>query len=169
MFVFPHTVHVVADIFVIMKQISIYMKLAFIEYYYLISLHAHTRRCDILSHLVPVDAVVALSCDYALLEHPFPYPCPGLCGVSSINNEVHPHCMCHLALLVPWIPVIAAFATGGFFNSSYPPLLCVGRNADAIFYSLIVPLIIMVQIGVTMLVVIFWTLHKVWYCKHALK
>ncbi len=95
---------------------------------------------------------------------------------ARIFKESHPstmkciHIACvTLALLVPCIPVIAAFATGGFFNSSYPALLCIGRNIDATFYSLVVPLIITMQIGVTMLIVIFWTLHKVWCCKHALK
>ncbi len=67
-----------------------------------------------------------------------------------------------LALLIPSIPVIAAFASEGFNNTSFPPLLCTGSNADATFYSLVVPLIIMMEIGVTMLIVIFWTFYKVW-------
>lgn len=65
------------------------------------------------------------------------------------------------ALLVPWIPVIATFATGGFTNTSFPPILCTGEDADASFYSLVVPLIVLLQVGVTLLIILFWTLHKV--------
>ncbi len=73
---------------------------------------------------------------------------------------VHISCVT-LALLAPWIPVIAAFATGGFTNASFPPQLCTGRDSEAAFYSLMVPIMVIMQIGVSLLIVIFWTLHKV--------
>ncbi len=153
--------------FIIMKQISIYVMLVFTEYilYYLISSHT-----GVVFYHVLLQLLLWWLFHVTMLFWNIRFPLH-----ARVFEETHPstmkciHIACvTLALLVPWIPVIAAFATGGFFNASFPPELCTGRNADATFYSLVVPLIIMMQIGVTMLIVIFWTLHKVWYYAHAL-
>lgn len=65
------------------------------------------------------------------------------------------------ALVVPVTPVIAAAADGGFAVTHFPPILCTGRSAKATFYSLILPIIVLKQCGLTMLIVVFWIIHKV--------
>ncbi len=87
-------------------------------------------------------------------------------GKSHWFKVLHIACVT-LALLVPLIPVIAAFATGGFNNTNFPPHFCTGRDSEATFYSLMVPIMIVLQIGVAVLTLIFWTLHKVsqWHRK----
>ena len=71
-----------------------------------------------------------------------------------------------LALVLPLVPVIAAFATTGFVLSRFPAILCLGSNANAAFYSLVLPLILLLKFGITLLIVVFWTIHKV--CKYCL-
>ncbi len=73
---------------------------------------------------------------------------------------IHIACVA-LGLLVPWIPIIAVFAKGGFTMTTFPQLLCTGREADPTFYALVLPVIILLQIGVTLLIILFWTVHKV--------
>ena len=80
-----------------------------------------------------------------------------------------------LGILVPFIPIIATMsqyahkrssveaATGGlgFGITRFPPLLCTGRHADTTFYSLILPLLVILMIGMTILLIIFWIIHRV--------
>ena len=66
-----------------------------------------------------------------------------------------------IAIFVPCIPVAVAFGTGGFINARFPPLLCLSRSANAAFFSLVLPVSILIASGVSLLLAVFWTLHKV--------
>lgn len=80
-----------------------------------------------------------------------------------------------IGILVPLAPVVvtmAQFSHGkssaeavkgglGFGITRFPPLLCTGRDGDTIFYSLIVPIDVIVMIGMAFLVSLFWIVHKV--------
>ena len=67
------------------------------------------------------------------------------------------------ALLLPVAPVISAFVTGGFTIGSFPPLLCVTKNGNAVYFTLILPISLVVAIGTTLLILILATILKVQY------
>jgi hypothetical protein len=66
-----------------------------------------------------------------------------------------------LALFVPTIPVIVSFSTGGFVSSNNPPLLCVSRSRDAAYYTLALPISIIMATGTSLLVMVLITVIKV--------
>ena len=66
-----------------------------------------------------------------------------------------------LALLLPTIPVIASFSTGGFVINGNPPTLCVSRSSDAAYYSLVLPISIIMATGVSLLVMVIIIVIKV--------
>ena len=66
-----------------------------------------------------------------------------------------------LAVVVPIVPVVTTLKTSGFGLTRFPPILCTGTNADATFYSLVLPIVVLLQVGISLLIVIFWKIHKV--------
>ena len=71
-----------------------------------------------------------------------------------------------MGLVLPTLPVIVAFTAGtpnsrGFGLTRFPPILCTSLEADATFYSLVLPINIALAIGVPLVIIIFWTIHKV--------
>ena len=66
-----------------------------------------------------------------------------------------------LVLTLPWIPVAASFATGGYTAITYPAFNnCFAKNPDATFYSFIFPKCILFSIGITLIILVFWKLLK---------
>ena len=63
-----------------------------------------------------------------------------------------------VALVVPVIPVAAVSATGGFTLTRFPPLICFAENVDVTFYGLNLPLCILLATGITLILLIFYTL-----------
>ena len=66
-----------------------------------------------------------------------------------------------LALVVPTIPVIASFSTGGFINSNYPPRLCVSKSREAAYYTIVLPSSIILATGTSLLVIVLIIIIKV--------
>ena len=66
-----------------------------------------------------------------------------------------------LAALVPCIPVIASFLTGGYNTLIYPHILCLMKNADAAYYSFAMLLAVINAIGVPLLIIAFFIAIKV--------
>ena len=69
-----------------------------------------------------------------------------------------------VGLVLPALPVIVTFTTGdpsGFGLTRFPPILCTGLQKNATFYSLVLPINILMAIGIPLLVIIFWIIHKV--------
>ena len=83
-----------------------------------------------------------------------------------------------IGVFVPFLPVAATmiqFSHGkssseavrgglGFGITRFPPILCVGKDKDTTFYSLILPLSLLMMVGITFVVFIFWIIHKVMLC-----
>ena len=55
-----------------------------------------------------------------------------------------------LAVVLPTIPVIVSFSTGGFVIGSHPPSFCVSKSSDAAYYTLALPMSIMGATGVSL-------------------
>ena len=66
-----------------------------------------------------------------------------------------------LGLLLPLIPAITGEVIGGYTITRFPPILCTGSDADATFYSLLLPIIIIIGTGTSLLVIMFWKIHMV--------
>ena len=57
-----------------------------------------------------------------------------------------------LALLVPdW----------GYIVNQYPPFICSPQNPNFWYYTAMLPLNVLLAIGASLFVVMFWTIHKV--------
>ena len=94
------------------------------------------------------------------------------------NKVKYVHLTCVvMGIFVPFVPVIAAmsqYAHGkspaeaakgglGFGVTRLPSLLCNGIDRNTTFYSLILLIIIIIMVGMTILVLVFWIIHKVSY------
>ena len=66
-----------------------------------------------------------------------------------------------LALLFPVIPVIASFSTGGFVNISQPPDVCVSRSSEAAYYTLALPISVIMATGISLLLIVMVMVIKV--------
>ena len=69
-----------------------------------------------------------------------------------------------VGLVLPALPVIVTFTSGdpsGFGLTRFPPILCTGLEKDATFYSLVLPINILMAIGIPLLIIIFRIIHKV--------
>ena len=86
----------------------------------------------------------------------FPIFSRGLASSKRIHSVV-----VLLALLVPCIPVIAAFSTGGYSTAIYPQVVCFMKDPDAAYYSFSLILAIINGIGVPLLIISFLTAIKV--------
>lgn len=87
---------------------------------------------------------------------------------------VHIACI-GIGILLPIVPVVAIMAHSargksldeavkgglGFGITRFPPLLCTGVDGDTVFYSVTLPIIVIVMIGITLLAALFWMFHKV--------
>lgn len=93
------------------------------------------------------------------------------------------HISCFVAgILVPLVPIIASVANSaadfdsdsfaaanvsflnhglGYSLTRFPPILCTGSNSDVIFYSVVMPIELVLAVGCSLLIVMFWTIHKV--------
>ena len=72
--------------------------------------------------------------------------------------------MVTVGLILPALPVIVTFTTGdpsGFGLTRFPPILCTGLEKDSTFYSLVLPINILMATGIPLLIIIFWIIHKV--------
>ena len=65
------------------------------------------------------------------------------------------------ATIIPVIPVVVMFNTGGFINGRFPPLFCLARNEDAAVYTSVVPVTMMMSLSVSLLIWVCWTLYRV--------
>ena len=72
--------------------------------------------------------------------------------------------MVAVGLVLPALPVIVTFTTGdpsGFGLTRFPPILCTGLQRSSTFYSLVLAINILMAIGIPLLIIIFWIIHKV--------
>ncbi len=90
-----------------------------------------------------------------------------------------------VGIVIPLVPVIASVADSavdynpstnvsflnsglGFAQTRFPPILCTGNDGDVVFYSVVLPIDMALAVGCTLLIYIFWIIHKcvsIWYMK----
>ena len=60
------------------------------------------------------------------------------------------------------------FVSGGmgYGFAQFPPVICIGTDSDSVFYSIVLPLIILLGIGITIIILLFWVIHKVSEMRH---
>ena len=103
--------------------------------------------------------------------------------MSGKVKYIHIACVI-IGILLPFVPIINSmskfamdvreraengtsshqlFLSGGlgFFSSRFPAILCTGSDQDAVFYSVVLPLDIILAVGCTLLLIIFWSVHRV--------
>ena len=103
---------------------------------------------------------------------------------SNKNKYIHITCII-FGILLPQIPIITSMAAFGvdlqkqnknsssqlrnslFFSgglgfgpNGYPTILCIGRDPDIVLYNFIVMMGTILAIGCSLLVIIFWSVHK---------
>lgn len=71
-----------------------------------------------------------------------------------------------IGFLLPLLPVVVAFTAGdpslrGFRTILYPPFRCDNLQPVPLFYSLLLPLNLLLVAGNVLLIIIFWVIHKV--------
>lgn len=93
-----------------------------------------------------------------------------------------------LGIIIPLLPVIATIAhsqTPGFYTrndfpeglgfglAQFPPILCYTLDKDIVFYSFILPVTFLMFVGITVLLITIWIVHKVkariidsWFCTY---
>ncbi len=89
--------------------------------------------------------------------------------MSKRVNYIHVACI-FVSLLVPLIPILVTIGnnldedlvgTVGFTLTRFPPLLCTSVDSNATFYALVLPIILIMDIGLTLLLLMVWIVHKV--------
>jgi len=108
--------------------------------------------------------VVVLPCGVPVLEVKIPFHARSF-------EATHRLKYIHIAtvivgLVLPTLPVIVTFTAGNpsiqgdLDMTSFPPVLCTSLK-DPTFYSLVLPINILLAIGVPLLIIVFWIIHKV--------
>ena len=49
----------------------------------------------------------------------------------------------------------------GYILSRFPPLLCYGSDLDVNFYTIVLPIEVILAVGCTMMIIVLWTVHRV--------
>ena len=105
--------------------------------------------------------------------------------ISSKKKVVHTICLT-IGILLPILPIIISItkfgvdlqdeyenSTASFRNNLFlsrgmgyisaisPPLLCTGSDLEVIFYTIVLPIEVILAVGCTMMIIILWTLHRV--------
>ena len=82
--------------------------------------------------------------------------------LKNIRRTKYIHGICLIAaVLLPLISPMASHLKDGFVIGSFPPFFCVGNNNAVSFYTLLLPLNILLGVGTSLLVLMFWRLHMV--------
>ena len=100
--------------------------------------------------------------------------------VTHKMKYLHITCIIQVGLLLPLIPIITSVvkfiieeaesgnATSttdsnglGYGMTRFPPILCTPTDRDAAFYSLILPLDVILAVGCTLLAIIVLSVHRV--------
>ena len=102
----------------------------------------------------------------------FPIQARSLNQSKRTRYTVHATCVL-VSLLVPLLPVLVTIGydlvtngeegvgTVGFTITRFPPLLCTSIASEPTFYSLVLPSIIILDVGLALLILLFWFVHKV--------
>ena len=70
-----------------------------------------------------------------------------------------------IGLFLPITPVVVAVGTGGFEMTRFPPIVCNPKSQETDFYALTLPTSFMAVVGLTLLILVFWTIYQVSCCR----
>ncbi len=70
-------------------------------------------------------------------------------------------------LILPGVPVIVTLATHKFTLTMHPSQVCLIDNLDIYFYSFFLPLSILLSAATSLLIAVFYEMHKVRYTVQA--
>ena len=83
-------------------------------------------------------------------------------SLKNIRRTKYIHVTCLIAaLFLSLISPMAIHLKGGFIIGDFPPFLCGGGDTDVTFYVHLLPITILLGVGTSLLVLIFWRLHMV--------
>ena len=49
----------------------------------------------------------------------------------------------------------------GYISARSPPILCTGSDVEVIFYTLVLPMEVILAVGCTMMIIVLWTVYRV--------
>ena len=79
------------------------------------------------------------------------------------NKIRYIHIVCVVvALILPATAPVTLAVKGGFTLASFPPVICVGRDFGAIYYSSSFPTTLSWALCTTLLLFIFWRIRRVY-------
>ena len=114
-----------------------------------------------LFHYTVLQTVLIWFIHVASVFHMIAFPLPARNLQKSLKYKIIHITTVLVVLTLPVETVIAIATTGGFIFPSFPPQLCVGLNPDAVFYSFILPITVISQVGTTLLLLLFYNIHMV--------
>lgn len=79
--------------------------------------------------------------------------------IQSRNKSIHVVVVL-IGLGFPLITVIVSFATGGFIIDHFPPLLCISVSSEAAYYTLALPISVIIATGTSLLAFVMVTIIK---------
>lgn len=69
-----------------------------------------------------------------------------------------------IIMLVDWRERVAGsnvMGTLGFGKTRFFPIVCTAMSQNSVYYSIVLPINIIVPVGATLLIIIIWHIHKV--------
>ena len=60
-----------------------------------------------------------------------------------------------LSFVLPVVPLVVGFETGGYSMPRFPPTTCLADNKDATFYSFILPITVIMALGISLVACMF--------------
>ena len=78
------------------------------------------------------------------------------------NKTRYVHITCVVtAIVLPIYAPLAISLKDGFVLTRFPPIVCLGRDVDVNFYTVVAPTTILFAIGTTTLLLILWRIRQV--------
>ena len=80
----------------------------------------------------------------------------------NINRTRYIHIACVvIALIFPVVAPVTLAIEGGYIVSRFPPIVCVGRDVAATFYTTVLPATLLYATGTTLVLLIVWKIRRV--------
>ena len=72
------------------------------------------------------------------------------------------HVLCFLiSSIMPILPIVVVLETSGFATFTFPPLFCTPTNREVTFYSIILPVSVLLATGSSLLIIVLWIVWQV--------
>ena len=81
-------------------------------------------------------------------------------ALAGYSRYCHALCL-SLSTVLSILPVVVVLETSGFATFTFPPLFCTPTNRKVTFYSIILPISILLAAGSSLLIAMLWVMHQV--------